>query len=477
MRKFTLMHADCEVLRFSYDEPSSRITSVDEILDLDHAPLFLWNDRTARVRDYDMAARMNKWVDRRAIPLSRSNLKAALDGFGGEGPRSLAMASRLLSLSDQYWVRPAGSDATWEEVNFFDNAFSENVGNVLVGVPSPSSPRSPHPSFNTNGYLEKTWLIDPTGARALLKSGSGAMSQEPYNEVAATHLYSTLLAPDEYVPYTLIKYNGRVFSSCPCMVDSATELVSATDIFLSDPMNNGSIDKAGYLRACERLGIANAGDSLNKTLALDFIIGNVDRHGGNFGAIRQSADLEFAGPAPIFDSGLSLLCNVVDSPTDVSDLAANPFSNRLSTQLALVDDFDWFDPAPLRDALGELEETMRLNANKNMDDVRIGCIIDFVKSGISTVASIAELPPCKTMTEVIERGELVTERRRDAMRVLGSDPVFNPIGDSLSEKRKEIPCFERAASDRFEQARTASKSLKGASNPIAAPSIDRSPRL
>lgn len=435
MGRFTLMHADREVLRFSYDEPASRITSVDEILDLSHAPLFLWNDRIARVRDYDMAARMNKWVDRRAIPLSRSNLKAALNGFGGESPRSLAMASRLLSLSDQYWARPAGSDAAWGEVNFFDNAFPEDVGRAFIGAkPSQTTQRSPHPSFNTNGDLEKTWSIDLTGTRVLLKSGSGAIGQEPYNEVAAASLYSTLLAPDEYVPYTLVEYGGKVFSSCPCMVDSTTELVSATDIFLSDPTNNGSMDKEGYLRACKRLGIANAADSLNKTLVFDFIIGNVDRHGGNFGAIRRSGDLGFAGPAPIFDSGLSLLCNVANSPADVCDLAANPFSNRLSTQLALVDDFDWFDPAPLRLALGELEETMRLSANKNMDEERIGYVMDFVRSGISTVASIAELPLCRTMTEVFERGELVTERRRDAMRALESHPVFNPLDQTTGRR-------------------------------------------
>lgn len=478
MRSFTLMHANHEVLRFSYDESSSRIASIDEIRELDHAPLFFWNDRIARIRDYDMVARMNKWIDRRAVPLSRNNLKAAFADFGDDLPRTLAMKSYLLSLSDQYWARPAESSATWEEVNFFDNDFAEDVGRALAGAPAPSSPASPHPSFNTNGFLEKTWSIDSSGTRVLLKSGSGPIGQEPFNEAAATQLYSSLLAPGEYVPYDLVEYNGKVLSSCPCMVDSSTELVSATDIFNSDPMNNASMDLGGFLRACDRLGIESARESLNKILTFDFILGNVDRHGGNFGAIRVADDLSFAGPAPIFDSGLSLLCNVTDVPTDVCDLVANPFSHRLYLQLALVDDFDWFDPHPLQLALGSLAEKLSLNANKNMDAERVEYIVNFAKSGISTVSSVAELPPCKTRREVSERGELILNRRRDAMRALGCDPVLDPLAAVPAEKRNRIPQFNRASQAAFDQAKAASKAIRSSAPSVSQPSSrDRPPRL
>jgi hypothetical protein len=36
-----------------------------------------------------------------------------------------------LSLSDHYWFKPVKSDFTWEQVNHFDNDFSEDIGNYL----------------------------------------------------------------------------------------------------------------------------------------------------------------------------------------------------------------------------------------------------------------------------------------------------------------------------------------------------------
>ena len=38
-----------------------------------------------------------------------------------------------LSLSDQYWVRPEYSGLEWKQINFFEDPFSENVGDVLLG--------------------------------------------------------------------------------------------------------------------------------------------------------------------------------------------------------------------------------------------------------------------------------------------------------------------------------------------------------
>lgn len=37
-----------------------------------------------------------------------------------------------LSLSDQYWIRPAGMDTLrWEDLNFFHNDFDERLGKAL----------------------------------------------------------------------------------------------------------------------------------------------------------------------------------------------------------------------------------------------------------------------------------------------------------------------------------------------------------
>ena len=84
-----------------------------------------------------------------------------------------------LSLSDHYWVKPVGSDLAWREVNYFDNDFSDDVGDVLFGrsVQEGSIDLS-SPDITSEGNLKKRWrIID--GQRCLIKGGSGESLQEP----------------------------------------------------------------------------------------------------------------------------------------------------------------------------------------------------------------------------------------------------------------------------------------------------------
>ena len=38
-----------------------------------------------------------------------------------------------LSLSDQYWICPEGSDLAWGQYQLFENDFSDDIGDVLFG--------------------------------------------------------------------------------------------------------------------------------------------------------------------------------------------------------------------------------------------------------------------------------------------------------------------------------------------------------
>ena len=100
--------------------------------------------------------------------------------------KSLLTGSLGLSLSDQYWIRPIGSDLGWEDVNLFDNPFPENLGDLLFGRGcDPCQVKLPSPDLTTDGVLRKRWKIIHR-RRCLLKSGTEPYGQEPYNEVAAS---------------------------------------------------------------------------------------------------------------------------------------------------------------------------------------------------------------------------------------------------------------------------------------------------
>lgn len=100
----------------------------------------------------------------------------------------------------------------WEEINFFDHPFSEDVGDVLLGKASKTTGfdfRSP--DNTSDGFLKKRWKVIG-GKRCLLKVGSRPFTQQPLSEVIASLAAGRLEIP--HVPYTLLWDSGVPYSVC-----------------------------------------------------------------------------------------------------------------------------------------------------------------------------------------------------------------------------------------------------------------------
>ena len=50
-----------------------------------------------------------------------------------------------------------------------------------------------------------------------------------------------------------------------------------------------------YIDCCEKLGISDIRQNLEKMIVLDYILGNEDRHLNNFGLIRNAVKLDWCG--------------------------------------------------------------------------------------------------------------------------------------------------------------------------------------
>ena len=119
--------------------------------------------------------------------------------------------SNGLSLSDQYWMKPAESNLEWKDINFFENSFSDDVGNIL-GQPKKENKIDLMSPCNTSyGWLKKKWKI-VNGKRYLIKAGSNPYMQEPLNEVFGTKLHERLGCKN-YVPYTISWEDGMPYSN------------------------------------------------------------------------------------------------------------------------------------------------------------------------------------------------------------------------------------------------------------------------
>ncbi len=124
----TLMHKRIAVAELELDDASGFIQKIYSVLAAEHLPVGI-ELRNGICDRNDM----NDWWTDRSIPASRSGICEALETLNVGSTKMLLVRCFGLSLSDQYWIRPKNSELIWDAVNFFDNAFSDDMGDVLFG--------------------------------------------------------------------------------------------------------------------------------------------------------------------------------------------------------------------------------------------------------------------------------------------------------------------------------------------------------
>lgn len=154
-KRYILMHKNVPVCDIELDEESGAISAVVKAEAPAHVPVGIMVKKGV----IDRAA-LNEWWKGRAIPASRDGIRGALAELNLSTTQKLLEKCLGLSLSDQYWICPAGSGISWSQVNFFDNPFSDDVGNVLFGKGSDSEEISlMSPDNTSDGWLKKKSLM------------------------------------------------------------------------------------------------------------------------------------------------------------------------------------------------------------------------------------------------------------------------------------------------------------------------------
>ena len=128
----------------------------------------------------------------------------------------------------------------------------------------------------------------------------------------------------------------------------------------------------GFLGACESLGVPQAERCLAKMIVADHLMMNFDRHTRNFGLLRDAETLDGYRFAPLFDNGCGFCCRAT-----VPELTrgrylweSHPFNPYPSQQLALVNDFAWYDPAALDGFEDDIAEVLGMNPGVTEEFVR-----------------------------------------------------------------------------------------------------------
>jgi hypothetical protein len=370
------MHKELPVADISIDDTNNGISGIDTVHNQAHLPI--GSIKSDGIAD---AGFLNNWWLGRGIPASRSGLREMLESLRLYNSRELLVKGFGLSLSDQYWVCPKGKDLSWRDINFFDHDFSPDVGDALFGKAKGAKEINlMSPDNTSDGWLKKKWIIHE-GKRKLIKGGSLPYYQEPFNEVMASALCGRMNIP--HIEYTLVLNQGEPLSVCDNFINSHTELISAWHIMQTKPIKENGSRYIHFDECCKHLKIGNAKEHIDKMLTLDYIIANTDRHFNNFGFIRNAGNLEWVGPAPIFDSGTSLWHNMdIDMITPGNKNASKPFRSSHREQIKLVHDFTWLDFNKLHNVDEEFENILKKNGyiRKERRDILCGAIRERVKN-------------------------------------------------------------------------------------------------
>lgn len=365
---YTLMHKNVAVIDFELDDATSSIKKLLSLHRPNHLPV-----GTLSVKGLVDRGALNSWWIDRSIPASRSGVREALDAMRVPNVQALLPRCFGLSLSDQYWVKPQGSGMRWEDINFFDNPFSEDIGDVLVGKAVGSAQidfRSP--DNTSDGFLRKRWKIIE-GKRCLLKMGSAPFMQQPFNEVIASIVARRLGIP--HVPYSLLWDDGVPYSVCEDFITPDTELVSAWRVMQTAKKDNSTSLYRHYLNCCEALGVSGIAHAIDQMIVLDYLISNEDRHLNNFGLVRDANTLEWIGVAPIFDSGSSLGYDKLTSQLGNSaGVECKPFKRTHEEQVKLVTSFGWLDMDSLQGIEDEIHQVFA-QAGDYIDRERVEAIV------------------------------------------------------------------------------------------------------
>lgn len=262
----------------------------------------VWNDSQLTVVDdallplylkYNINA--EKWLASRAADCKRTNirlLKKALR-LAERDDISTVVHVNGATITDNYWVRPIGSDLTYDDVKF-DNDFFSNL--ALKGTydsfnKAAMSKHSKTPELTNIGSFEKCWK---------LRDSKWWMHKKATHDELFSELFICELGKALRMNMAHYERGDGVIKSLD-FTDSARVNFEPASTFMGD-----NEDYLAVVKALEKI-CPEAIEDYVKMIFLDTVTANPDRHTNNFGLLRDTKTGKFIGLAPNFDNNMALI--------------------------------------------------------------------------------------------------------------------------------------------------------------------------
>lgn len=223
------------------------------------------------------------WCASRVLTLDRTYAKEILNSIGATQASTdkeraqIALSYHCLSLMDIYWVKERSETISFHEINLFENHLDNTFASVSLRGKQMTI-QNQHliaDDLSTNGSFPKAWIRKGKDLYLLKDGGDYAVE----NEILASRICQCFRC--NQVIYTQDSFEGLPVSSSKLMTSLEYSIVSkeAFDIFaINQDMNAMEyiLDLDGY--------------SYYMMNILDYLVGNTDRHWGNWGLLIRNAD-------------------------------------------------------------------------------------------------------------------------------------------------------------------------------------------
>ncbi|HIV41743.1 MAG TPA: hypothetical protein H9904_07110 [Candidatus Mediterraneibacter guildfordensis] len=288
---YQIMHMEKTVAEIS-DTGKARIISEQFM------PYDLYLDEE-EAESYDIDLRLNNlnnfyhWCASRVLSLDRKYAKEILNSIGAaqavtdRDRADISLSYHCVSLTDVFWVRKKGEDATFRELNLYDNSLNKAVVEIsLKGRQMTVTNRELAPDLSTKGCFPKAWIRDKEGVR-LLKDGDGDAVRR---ELLASRICQCFDIPQ--VIYEEDCFEGEPVTRSGLITSKERSMVSkmAFDIYAC----NHGLDTLDVCRSID----PNTYYGMN---ILDYLTGNTDRHPENWGFFIDNNTNKYISLYPVMD--------------------------------------------------------------------------------------------------------------------------------------------------------------------------------
>lgn len=222
------------------------------------------------------------WCATRMLTLDRQYAKEILNSIGvaqavtDRERAKIALSYRCVSLTDVFWVRCQGEKISFDEVNLYENHLSNTFMDIsLRGRQYSVENTCLARDLSTNGCFPKAWERYGDGFRLLKDGGEDAVERE----LLASRICRCFQVAQ--VLYERGSFDGEIVSISSNMTSKEYSIVSMEAFQIYAVNHNRDVKK--YILKLDKY-------HYHMMNVVDYLVGNTDRHWGNWGVLVRNSD-------------------------------------------------------------------------------------------------------------------------------------------------------------------------------------------